>query len=167
MNRGFHGVLGLAIAVAALTPADGPALAQEPARQAEPAFAAAYAAFAEGYRQADPAAVAALYAPDAFYLSPGSEIAQGEVARHFAWLSSFDPGAGPVIEFEIVDREVSGGLAYDIGYYTIRRPDAAAGSGSRGKFIVIWKQAADGTWKIHADGFSEVRESAAATGEGK
>jgi hypothetical protein len=100
MNRGFHGVLGIALAVAALAPADRQALAQEPAPRAEPAFEA-------------------------------------------------------------------GGLAYDIGYYTIRRPDAAAGSGSRGKFIVIWKQAADGTWKIHADGFSEVRESAAAAGEGK
>jgi ketosteroid isomerase-like protein len=145
MNRGFHGVLGTALAVAALAPADRQALAQEPAPRAEPAFEAAYAAFAEGYRQADAAAV----------------------APHFAWLSSFDPGAGPVIEFDIVDRDVSSGLAYDIGYYTIRRPDAAAGSGSRGKFIVIWKQAADGTWKIHADGFSEVRESAAAAGEGK
>ena len=161
MNRCFRAMILIAITVAALPPAPDRALAQEPAPGPEQAFAAAYAAFAEAYRQGDPAAVTALYAPDAFYLSPGSEIAQGEVARHFAWLTSFEPGAGPVIEFDIVDREVADGLAYDIGYYTIRRPDADAGSGSRGKFIVIWKRAADGTWKIHADGFSDVRESAA------
>ena len=165
MNRWFHAMVGIAIAVVALPPAADRAYAQEHAPGPEQAFAAAYAAFAEAYRQGDPAAVTALYAPDAFYLSPGSEIAQGEVASHFAWLSSFEPGTGPVIEFEIVDREISGDLGYDIGYYTIRQPGSEPGSGSRGKFIVIWKRAADGTWKIHADGFSEVREAAA--GEGK
>lgn len=160
----FHEVLGIVIAVPALLAAAGRAVAQAPASGPELAFEAAYEAFAEAYRQGDPAAVTALYGRDAFYLAPGSEIARGEVARHFSWLSSFEPGAGPVIEFEIVDREISGDLAYDIGYYTIRRPDS--GSGSRGKFIVIWKRADDGTWKIHADGFSEVRESGD-LGEGK
>ena len=48
------------------------------------------------------AGVTALYAPDAFYLAPGDSIARGDVGRHFAWLSSFEPGQGPVIEFEIV-----------------------------------------------------------------
>ena len=46
-------------------------------------------------------------------------------------------------------------------------PRARSRAAGRAGFIVIWKQAADGTWKIHADGFSEVRESAAAAGEGK
>ena len=166
MNKGLLGVLVTAVALA-LPLTDRSALAQDPAAEAEQAFEAAYAAFAEAYRQGDPAAVTALYTEDAFYLSPGSEITQGQVASHFDWLSSFDPGTGPVLEFEIVDREVSGRLAYDIGYYKIRRPDAATGSGSRGKFIVIWKQADDGAWRIHADGFSEVRESAAPAGEGR
>ena len=106
--------------------------------------------------------VAALYADDAFHLSPGRDIVRGEVVRHFEWLSSFETGSGPRIEFEIVDRRFEGDLAYDIGYYTIRCADSAERTGSRGKFIVIWKRGEDGEWRIHADGFSEVPET---TGE--
>lgn len=124
--------------------------------EAERAFEDAYAAFSAAYRAGDPEAVAALYADDAFYLAPGGEIARGEVARHFAFLSSFEPGAGPVIEFEIVDRAISDGLAYDIGYYALRRADDSPESAGRGKFIVIWKRGDDGAWRIHADGYSGV-----------
>jgi ketosteroid isomerase-like protein len=157
----------VAVVAVALLLDSGAAVAQDPAAAAEQAFEEAYAEFSAAYRAGDPAAVTALYTADAFYLSPGNEIDRGNVESHFAWLSSFDPGAGPVIEFEIVDREISGGLAYDIGYYTIRQPKAEPGSGSRGKFIVIWKRGEDGVWRIHADGFSEVNESGPAAGEGK
>jgi ketosteroid isomerase-like protein len=156
MRRGGQTVGITAGALAALVFPGGVSRAQDTATEAVRAFDEAYAAFAEAYRQGDPVAVTALYSVDAFYLAPGDEIMRGEVARHFEWLSSFDAGMGPVVEFEIVDREVAGRLAYDIGYYTIRRSDAPAGSGSRGKFIVIWKQREDGAWRIHADGFSEV-----------
>jgi ketosteroid isomerase-like protein len=143
------------------------AVAQDPTAAAEQAFEAAYAEFSAAYRAGDPAAVTALYAANAFYLSPGKEIDRGNVEGHFEWLSSFDPGAGPVIEFEIVDREISGELGYDIGYYTIRQPEAEPGSGSRGKFIVIWKRGEDGVWRIHADAFSAVNESGTPVEEGK
>lgn len=157
MRRGVQTIGITTVALAALVCAGGAVLAQDTAtEEAVRVFDEAYAAFAEAYRQGDPAAVTALYSSDAFYLAPGDEITKGDVARHFEWLSSFDAGMGPVVEFEIVDREVAGRLAYDIGYYTIRRSDAPAGSGSRGKFIVIWKQREDGAWRIHADGFSEV-----------
>ncbi len=119
-------------------------------------FDAAYERFSEAYRKADPDAVAALYWPDAYYLSPGAEIEQGDIRSHFAWLADMDPGNGPHITFEIVDRAVDGGLGYDIGIYTLRRDDHP-GPPTRGKFIVIWKRGADGTWKIHADGFSAIR----------
>lgn len=155
-----------AVVAAALTLNASAARAQDPAAEAEPAFESAYAEFSAAYRAGDPAAVTALYAADAFYLAPGREIDRGNVERHFEWLSSFDPGAGPMIEFEIVDREISGGLGYDIGYYTIRQPGADTGSGSRGKFIVIWKRGEDGVWRIHADGFSAVNSGSPA-GEGK
>jgi uncharacterized protein (TIGR02246 family) len=118
-----------------------------------------YERFSEGYRRGDPAAVAALYADDAFYLAPGGDMTRGEIASHFAWLSSFDPGSGPRIEFEIVDRDVQGDLAYDIGYYRIRPADAPEAEGSRGTFIVIWKRGGDGVWRIHADGYSEAPAS--------
>ena len=101
--------------------------------------------------------VVALYAEDAFYLAPGDSIARGDVGRHFSWLSQFEAGKGPVVDFEIVDRTVRGDLATDIGYYRIRRAGEPEGSGSGGKFIVIWKRDPSGGWKIYADGYSEVR----------
>lgn len=164
MSTGPHGRWLLVATMAATALAGSRVLAQEAPGDAERAFEAAYAAFSNAYRVGDPAAVAALYAEDAFYLAPGGEIDRGNVARHFQFLSSFEPGAGPVIDFEIVDREVSGDLAYDIGYFTFRREGDAAG---RGKFIVIWKRGEDGAWRIHADGYSDVDDADAAAGEGR
>ena len=161
MYRGIRGWLVPVVALAGTIVAGGRVMGQETPGEAERAFEETYAAFSAAYRAGDPAAVAALYADDAFYLAPGREIERGNVGRHFEFLSSFEPGAGPIIGFELVDREVSGGLAYDIGYFTFRRPDAPADSAGRGKFIVIWKRGDDGVWRIHADGYSDVERPGA------
>lgn len=165
MERGLNWQWMMVVAMAATTIAGSRVLAQEAPGEAERAFEEVYAAFSAAYRAGDPEAVAALYAEDAFYLAPGSEIDRGDVARHFEFLSSFDPGAGPIIEFELVDRDVSGDLAYDIGYFTFRREGEPAESAGRGKFVVIWKRGEDGVWRIHADGYSDVEDPGAAPGE--
>ena len=165
MVRGRRGRWMTVAVVAATAVAGGRVLGQEAPAEAERAFEEAYAAFSAAYRAGDAAAVAGLYADDAFYLAPGGEIERGDMGRHFEFLSSFEPGAGPIIEFEIVDRDVSGGLAYDIGYFTFRREGEPAESAGRGKFIVIWKRADDGVWRIHADGYSDVEDAGAAAEE--
>lgn len=165
MKRGYRGSWILAAVLAGTTVAGERVLAQEPPGEAERAFEEAYAAFSAAYRAGDPGAVAALYAEDAFYLAPGGEIERGDVARHFAFLSSVEPGAGPIIEFEIVDRDVAGDLAYDIGYFTFRRDAEPAAHAGRGKFIVLWKRGDDGVWRIHADGYSDVERPAAPAAE--
>ena len=157
MRRGFRATWIAAAAVAAWG-GGAPASAQEDDVAA--ALDRAYERFSQAYREGDPAAVTALYTDDAFYLAPGRDMTRGEVAGHFEWLSSFEPGTGPRIEFEIVDRGVEGDLAYDIGYYSLGRADAPEGERSRGKFVVIWKRGEDGAWRIHADGFSDVPGSA-------
>jgi hypothetical protein len=58
-----------------------------------------------------------------------------------------------------VDRQVSGDLGWDIGYY-LMNPDGKAITEDKepdGKFIVLWKKGADGQWHIFADGYSDVR----------
>ena len=140
-------------------------IAQAGPEEAERAFEEAYARFSAAYRAGDPAGVAALYADDAFYLAPGEEIERGDVGRHFEFLGSFEPGTGPIIEFEIVDREVSGDLAYDIGYFTFRREGQPSENAPRGMFIVIWKRGEDGVWRIHADGYSDVESPGAHAGD--
>jgi ketosteroid isomerase-like protein len=140
----------------------GPAASEVSAVDAE--LDSVYAAFSEAYARADVQMLLnEVYAPDAFYLPPGSPILRGhdQFRNQFGFLEPYaaagDPG--PEISFEIVDRDVQGDLAYDIGYYILRAPDSPPDSeGSRGKFIVVWKRDAEGRWRIHADGYSGVAE---------
>jgi uncharacterized protein (TIGR02246 family) len=128
------------------------------------AFDAVYAKFSEGYKRADPAMVAALYTPDAFYLQPGRMITRGQdsVLSAFSFLNSFrNRPTGPAIGFRIVDRQVSGDLAWDIGYYLMNNDGSPITEQDQpgGKFIVLWKRGADGQWRIHADGYSDVGQA--------
>lgn len=120
-----------------------------------------YESFTRAYAEANVQTLMdEVYADSAFYLPPDSPILRGQdqFRGQFAFLEPYgrDRRPGPRIEFEIVDRDVRDDLAYDIGLYTIRPPDAPEAAGSRGKFIVIWKRNADGEWRIWADGFSPV-----------
>lgn len=120
-----------------------------------------YATFSRAYADAEvDLLMDSVYAPDGYYLPPNTPILEGQDAFRGQFEGFLGPIAergepGPVISFDIRDRAINSDLAYDIGVYTIRRPDAAADApGSRGKFIVIWKRDAAGAWRIHADGFS-------------
>lgn len=120
-----------------------------------------YAVFTRAYADADvDLLMDSVYARDGYYLPPNAPILEGQDAFRGQFESFLGPIAqrgepGPLISFDIRDRAIDGDLAYDIGIYTIRRPDAPADApGSSGKFIVIWKRDASGGWRIHADGFS-------------
>lgn len=120
-----------------------------------------YAAFTEAYAEASVEKLMRdVYAPDALYLPPDTEILEGQTAFRGQFQRFLEPIAaagreGPRITFQIVDRDISGDLAYDIGYYTLRPAEMPADApGNRGKFIVIWKRDDQGRWRIHADGFS-------------
>lgn len=127
-----------------------------------PALDSVYAAFTEAYARADVQMLLdEVYAPDAYYLPPGAPVLRGhdQFRGQFGFLEPYAAAgeSGPRISFEIIDRDVHGDLAYDIGYYTLRSPDSPPeAEGSRGKFIVIWKRDAEGRWRIHADGYSAV-----------
>lgn len=132
------------------------AISDEARHQADRAIEAQYARFSEGYRRADPDAVAQLYTEDAFYLLPDQEMLRGRAAvrEEFArFLSPFVArgDSGPEIRFEVVEREVRGDLAYDVGYYGM------GASARTGKFLVVWKREPDGVWRIHADAESDLR----------
>lgn len=153
----------LLLGAAACAPAGGDA-GQEPDRAAvEAELEAVYQDFTDAYAAADvDRLMRDVYAPDAYYLPPGSPILSGQDRFRAQFEGFLGPLAaqgrpGPQISFEIVDRDISGDLAYDIGYYTLRPPGAAEDvPGSRGKFIVLWKRDAEGRWRMHADGFSPV-----------
>lgn len=123
-----------------------------------------YQVFTRAYAEADTDLLMdSIYARDGFYLPPNTQILEGQDQFRGQFASFLDPiaasgGPGPVISFDIRDRSISGGLATDIGVYTLKAPGASADDpGSRGKFIVIWKRSAAGEWRIHADGYSAIR----------
>lgn len=118
-----------------------------------------YATFSEAYARANVQLLMdEVYARGAFYLPPGTPILEGQdrFRGRFSFLERYarNGGPGPEISFQIVDRDVDGNLAYDIGIYTLRPPDGSEAGASRGKFVVVWKRNADGEWRIHADSFS-------------
>jgi ketosteroid isomerase-like protein len=131
-------------------------------------FQAVYAKFTEAYRRGDPQMVTDLYTRDAFYLQPGSKIERGYdfIFKTFSFLNSYKnrPNGGPAIGFEIVDRQISGNIGWDIGYYMFNDDGTPPKPGEQpdGKFIVLWKRDASGQWKIFADGYSDVRPPAPA-----
>jgi ketosteroid isomerase-like protein len=134
------------------------------------AFDAVYSKFSEGYRRADPAMVSALYTSDAFYLQPGRKIERGEavVQNAFSFLNSYkNKPTGPAIGFQIVDRQVSGDIGWDIGYYFMNGEGKpiTANDQPAGKFIVLWKRDTTGQWKIFADGYSGVNPEPAPSAE--
>jgi ketosteroid isomerase-like protein len=152
------------MALAVLAAACGPAPPPRDRAAVDSALDARYATFSDAYAQASvQLLMEEVYAEDGYYLPPGSPILHGQdqFRGQFSFLERYarDDGPGPQIAFEIVDRDVDGDLAYDIGIYTLRPPDAADdAAGSRGKFVVIWKRV-DGEWRIWADAFSPMGET--------
>ena len=158
--------LPILAALAALGLAGGcepPPDPDEVARRAavEAALDSVYAVFSDAYARANiQLLMDEVYAEDGYYLPPDSPILRGQdqFRGQFSFLERYalDNGPGPEISFDIVDREIAGDLAYDIGVYTIRPPDSPDDvEPGRGKFIVIWKRI-DGDWRIWADGFSSL-----------
>lgn len=149
---------GLFTLALALVGSAAPLVAQD--RATDQALAAVYARFTEAYRQADAKMVADLYTEDAFYLQPDAEVLQGRPAVLGVFRSFLDPikqqtKPGPAIYFDILERKITGGMGWDIGYYRMGPPGSDSASAKRGgKFIVLWRKDADGQWRIHTDGYS-------------
>lgn len=117
-----------------------------------------YRRFAAAYDQLDAAAVAALYEKDALYLTPNenSGVARGEaIGRSFA--SFFDAvkseGGRLAIRFTIIDRQIDGDLATDVGYFELKRVDKESGA-MIGKFTTVARRQAGGGWKFRVDSYA-------------
>jgi ketosteroid isomerase-like protein len=126
-----------------------------------------YAAFTDGYAKLDAAAVGALYEEDALYLTPtdSRSIIRGsrDIAAQFAeFFDSVENDGGRLaIRFSIVDRQISDGLATDVGYFELTRFGRDGSSGrSVGKFTGVMRQQNDGRWKFRVDSYTGSPEKA-------
>lgn len=123
---------------------------------------AIYEAFTAGYKALDAVAIAKLYTESAAYLAPEEDIQTGKqieanFARFFARLKERRDSAA--ISFRIVQRQVLGTLAYDVGIYTLAIT-AADGSSrqEQGKFVTVATRAPNGAWALQVDAFSDLEE---------
>jgi len=119
-----------------------------------------YAKFSQGYRDLDPDAVADLYTANALYLTPGSDIKRGREAilKDFAGFfdSTRSEGKKLAISFQILERKISGDLAYDAGIYTlVNTGKNGETSSGRGKFVVIAVKGKGGTWRFQLDTYND------------
>ena len=123
-----------------------------------------YRRFSQAYRNLDPQAVTNLYTGDALYLSPGSDIKRGRekiLAEFSGYFNSVKASGGSLtVSFQILDRRVSGDLAYDVGIYTIAQKSAAGETRSgRGKFVVVARRVANGDWLFQVDSYNGLPET--------
>jgi uncharacterized protein (TIGR02246 family) len=120
-----------------------------------------YRRFSEAYKKFDPEAVTNLYTDDAFYLSPGSDVKRGRENVRAVFSGYFNSvknaGGSLAISFQILDRSVSGDLAYDVGIYTVTEKSAdGKPRAGRGKFVVVAKRMKNDDWRFHIDSYSDL-----------
>ena len=99
------------------------------------------------------ALVACSYADDASVLFSNTPIATGKEAITAVWTQIFQ-APGSSVSWQPVKVEVarSGDLAFSQGTYEMTMNDPRGNPVTdRGKYVVVWKKQADGSWKAVAD----------------
>lgn len=106
--------------------------------------------FNELFARHDARGLAALYTPDGALLPPGAPHAKGHAAIAAFWQSEFDRGVRRCVlaADEIEDFEDT---AHEMGTATLTVATPDGEIQVTGKYVVIWKRAADGSWKMHRD----------------
>jgi ketosteroid isomerase-like protein len=107
--------------------------------------------FGEKIRNGDAADVAALYTEDAVLLPPNSDKVHGREKIKEFW-------GGVISQMGLKDAILStnelfgsGDVFIEIGSYALKfQPAEKKPFEDKGKYVVIWKQTADG-WKLHRD----------------
>ena len=116
---------------------------------------AVYETFSQAYELLDDQMVQDLYESDAYYFYPQIPIQRGYENFMGGFRDMFnrarEGNTTLKIEFRIVERQVLGDHAYDVGYYRLNKSD---GHRSVGKFVTILRKQADGSWKFVLDTYS-------------
>ena len=103
------------------------------------------------------ALVAEFYAEDAVLLPPNAPMIEGAEAIRGFWRTILEAGVADVT-LETTRLCLAGDLAYGVGRYALTAPRAGCGCAvDEGKYVVVFRRQADGTWKAVADMFGSDR----------
>jgi uncharacterized protein (TIGR02246 family) len=118
---------------------------------ARESIGSAVAAFCEAFNGGDAAGVAAHYTSDARILPPGASSIDGRQGIQEFWQGFID---AKVADLTLSTDEIEdfGSQAVEIGIASASAPgEGDARVQLAGKYIVLWKKDASGTWQMHRD----------------
>lgn len=118
--------------------------------------------FVEAFGTRDWDGIASVYAEDARILPPGAPMRQGRDSIRGFWRDAIEQLDAKGVALEPVELTVLDRQAYEIGRYRI---EGAAGPLDEGKYVVVVKRTADGSWKWTVDIWNS-SGTAAETAEG-
>jgi uncharacterized protein (TIGR02246 family) len=114
----------------------------------------AVARFVETFNRGDAAALAAMYDTAGVVLAPNAPVMRGRQNIEALWAGARQQGF-KTLNLVVNSVEVIGDHAIELGSYTlVVQPAGQAEMTDRGKYIVVWKRQADGTWKLYRDAFN-------------
>lgn len=111
------------------------------------------AQFGQAVEKGDAAGIAALYAPDARVMPPGSPVVTGSDGIRQFWQGMLDMGVtGGALK--TVTFEEHGDVAIESGEYEMLVGNTVA---DNGKYVVVHRRQPDGSWKLGIDIFNTDR----------
>ena len=149
--------LALLLLAAACTQQPKPAPAPPDTRSADEKSIRALAAdWAKAAAAKDLDKTLSYYADDASMFPPNAPIASTKEARRQVWAAFMaTPGYALDIQTAKVEAAKSGDVAYETGTYSFTVNDKKGKPlTTKGKYVVVWKKDASGTWKAAADIFN-------------
>jgi ketosteroid isomerase-like protein len=115
------------------------------------AIKAANRKFGEGIRRGDSSAVGSLYTEDAILMPPNNYMIRGRSGTEGYWGAAIRMGVRDAV-LKTVELYQVGNEVHEVGCYSLKiHPERKKEFEDRGKYIVIWKQDEEGTWKLHRD----------------
>ena len=114
----------------------------------------AVARFVDAFNRGDAAAVAAMYDTAGVVLAPNAPPMRGRQNIEALWAGARQQGF-KTLNLNVNSVELIGDHAIELGSYTlVVQPPGQNEMTDRGKYVVLWKRQADGTWKLYRDAFN-------------
>jgi uncharacterized protein (TIGR02246 family) len=144
--------LTITVACAEQTP-QKPAAPPDTRKADEAAIRAASSAWSKAFQEKDLDKAMSYYADDAALFVSNGALVKTKDAIKMAWKPVLAaPGPGTSFTASYVEVARSGDLAYEYGTYDVQT-EVKKGkvTDEKGKYVVVWKKQADGSWKAAAD----------------
>jgi uncharacterized protein (TIGR02246 family) len=161
-------LFALVVAAACTAPATDEATSRA---EADPiavreAIDAVNAGFSAGLEAGDVEALVAYYDPEAVVMPPNVPGSRGTAAIREGLAGMLSAMTITDMTFTTHDVHVAGDMAVETGAYSMTsqpKDGSAPASTDTGKFLVVWRQQADGSWKLFRDIFNSDLPLPAAT----